>query len=304
MQTEETHVFSDGLRLGATFYWPDGRDDPTPRPVVIACSGFTGLRHIHPARFARFLTERGHACFGFDYRGFADSEGPRHRVLLEEQVRDVIHAVARASRDGRIDASRIILLGWGMGAGLVLDAARQLPGVIGIIALNGFYDGRRFQAAHRGADGLRHFVDRVTEERCERSRSGTTIEADPFDIYPLDPQSRQYVDEVLRRTEGYQAERYSFELADSLLRWAPEAHAPAMELPLLIGHGDANLLHPVGEAESLHRSYGGPKELYWIEGAGHTEFMHDDDPRFRALAAHVADWIESRLAEADAACST
>jgi len=299
VRTEETHLFSDGWRLGASFFWPDHLDTTTARPMVIACSGFTGLRHIHPARFARYLTGCDQPCFGFDYRGFADSEGPRHRVLLEEQVRDVIHAAAYVGGDERVDASRLIILGWGMGAGLALDAARQLPGVVGIIAVNGFYDGRRVQLHHRGDAGYREFCHRVDADRRNRSRTGVATEADPFDIYPLDPQSQMYVDTVLRQAPGYSAEDYSFEMADSLLGWVPEAYADRMDVPLLIAHGDQNRLHPASEAESLYRAYGGPKELFWIGGAGHTEFMHDDDPKFKALGAHIAGWIEARLNEVE-----
>lgn len=301
MQTQETTFFSDGLKLGASYFWPDDHDASTPQPMVLANSGFTGLRHIHPARFARYLTARGIPCFGFDYRGFADSEGPRHRVLLGEQVRDIVHAAGYVAGDERVDASRLLLLGWGMGAGLVLDAARKLPGVLGILAINGFYNGARVQLAHRGEPGYQQFLQRVDEERRQRSRSGEAKQTDPFDIYPLDPQSREYVDNVLRKTPGYQAELYSFELADSLLRWDAEAYADRMDTPLLIAHGDENLLHPVDEAKSLHASYAGPKELFWIEGAGHTEFMHDDDPKFQALGQRAAEWIEARLTEAKGA---
>jgi len=297
MRTEETAFFSDGLKLAGSYFWPDDWDESAPRPMVLANSGFTGLRTIHPARFARYLTSRGLPCFGFDYRGFAESEGTRFRVLLEEQVRDIIHAIAYVSGDDRVDASRLILLGWGMGAGLVIDAARTSPGIAGIVAVNGFYNGARVQLAHRGEQGLNEFRARVQDELRRRSRSGAAHETDPFDIYPLDAQSRTYVDDVLRKSPGYVAERYSFELADSLLRWDAEAFADRVHLPLLIAHGDRNQLHPVSEAESLHAAYAGPKELYWIEGAGHTEFMHDDDPKFQALGARVADWIESALTD-------
>lgn len=297
MRTEETNFFSDGWKLDASLFWPDEFDAATPQPMVIACSGFTGLRRIHPARFARYLTRCNQPCFGFDYRGFADSDGPRHRVLLEEQVRDIMHAVSFVSGDERVDASRLILLGWGMGAGLVLDAARQLPGIVGIIAINGFYDGRRVQLYHRGEMGLREFCQRIDVDRRNRSRTGIATKADPFEIYPLDPQSRQYVDIVLQQTPGYSADGYSFELADSLLGWLPEAYAGRMRLPLLLAHADQNLLHPPSEAESLYGVYGGPKALFWIEGAGHTEFMHDDDPKFQALGARIAGWIEARLSE-------
>jgi alpha-beta hydrolase superfamily lysophospholipase len=294
MRDESVQFFSDGLRLSGGFFWPDGQVTH-PRPLVIACSGFTGLMSIHPARFARFLTGRGRACFGFDYRGFADSGGQRGRVLLEEQVRDILHACAFASADPRVAADRVFLLGWGMGAGLVLDAARALPGVAGVIAVNGFYCGERVQRAHRGEQGLRAFRERVDAERARRAATGRAEMVDPFEIYPLDAQSREYVDAVLRKTPNYEAERYSMELADSLLRWNPQAYASKMRIPLLLAHGTENRLHPPAEAESLYAAYGGPKSLYFIEGAGHTEFMHDEDPRFQALAERIADWLDERL---------
>lgn len=291
MQTKPVTFYSDALRLSGAFFLPDDDDGGAAAPLVIPCSGFTGLMDIHPARFARSLTAAGHRCFAFDYRGFADSEGERGRVLLGEQVRDIMHATAFAASDERVDESKIILLGWGMGAGLVLDAARHLPGIIGLIGANGFYDGARVQRAHRGEEGMRRFLYEVHTERAERARTGKARYADPFDIYPLDPASREYVDNTLRKFEEYDAEQYSFEMADSLLRWRPEAYAPEMEIPLLIAHGDRNALHPTDEAKSLHDSYAGPKELFWIEGAGHTEFMHDEDPKYQALASKVVEFV-------------
>jgi len=289
MQTEPATFYSDGLRLSGAFFLPDG-DNGARAPLVIPCSGFTGLMDIHPSRFARSLTAAGFRCFAFDYRGFAGSEGERGRVLLEDQVRDIIHATAFAQSDVRVDETRVVLLGWGMGAGLVMDASRWLPGIAGLIGANGFYDGARVQRHHRGEAGMREFLESTTSERAERARTGEAERVDPFDIYPLDPVSREYVDNTLRTFKDYDTERYSFELADSLLRWRPEAYAPHMTTPLLIAHGDNNELHSVGEAESLHSSYGGSSELFWIEGAGHTEFMHDDDPRYKALAAKVIEF--------------
>lgn len=295
MTEEQATFYSDGLKLAGSFYWPDDVDGGARQSVTIACSGFTGLRCIHPARFARYLTKRGHACFGFDYRGCADSEGPAGRVLLTEQVRDIIHAAAFVSADARVDARRLFLLGWGMGAGLVLDAARAMPGVIGLIAANGFYSGARVQRAHRGDDAFRAFCQQVAVERRERVRTGKAATVDPFDVYPLDAQSRAYVDNVLRKTPGYEAERYSMELADSLLRWDAESLARTLDIPLLVAHGAENRLHPPSEAESLHAVYSGPKTLFWLEGAGHTEFMHDDDPKFQRLAGRICDWMNERL---------
>jgi uncharacterized protein len=80
------------------------------------------------------------------------------------------------------------------------------------------------------------------------------------------------------------------------LRWFPEAHAKYMWTPLLLAHGTRNALHPVSEAESLFAAYGGPKQLYWIEGVGHTEWMFDDNPHFQMLGERIVQWVDDLLA--------
>lgn len=295
MKNEEVTFFSDGLKLRGTFHLPDHFDASRRHPLIVPCSGFTGLRHIHPERFARFFTARGCLCFSFDYRGFGDSEGTRRRVVLEEQVRDLLHAIGYADGDPRVDPDRLILLGWGMGAGVVLDAARELLGVVGLIVINGFYNGKRVQQAQRTTAQFFEFRDRVREQYAERARSGEVHWGDPFYYYPLDEQSKEYVESVLKKHKFYDTEHYSAELADSLLRWHPEAYAPHMHTPLFIGHGDRNALHPPTEAQQLFSAYGGPRELYWIEGAGHTEWMHDDHPHFLRLCERLDDWLKRLL---------
>lgn len=291
MQTEDHVLYSDGLKLGAALHLPDDHDGTTPLPLVVPCSGFTGLRHIHPERFARALTTRGYACFSFDYRGFADSEGIRNRVLLAEQVRDIRAATAYATSDPRIDADRVALLGWGVGAGIVIEACWAMPRVRAIIAANGFYNGKRFQAAHRTPSELRALEERVWAARERRARTNEHETVDPFDIHPLDDSSRGYVDYFLKAVRGYDAEGYDLDFAESLLAWNPEALASEFTRPILIAHGEENDLYPLSEALSLYRAWGGEKMLHRLASAGHTEWMHDDDPRFLSLAETIAGWL-------------
>ncbi len=297
MQTESVTFYSDGLKLDGAFFLPDQFDASRAHPLVVACSGFTGLMNIHPARFARYLTARGYLCFGFDYRGFANSEGERGRVILDEQVRDILHATSFAEADPRVDERKVILLGWGMGAGLVLDAARELLGALGLICINGFYSGKRVQLAHRSPTGYLEFRDQTRKQYADRAKTGKARWDDPFFFYPLDRQSQSYVDNVLRQYDEYDTNEYSGELADSLLRWHPEAYAPYMRTPVLIAHATRNALHPYTEAEQLFEAYGGPKELYWIHDAGHTEWMHDEDPRFLTLGRKIEAWLGKLLEE-------
>jgi len=293
MREEPRAFYSDGLRLDASLYLPD-REPAAGTPTVIACSGFTGLKTIHPARFSRALTARGYPCFGFDYRGFGKSEGSAQSVLLDEQARDIVSAVMTVTQERSLAGRPVVLLGWGMGGGLVLQAAPLVRSYLaGLVAANGFFDAVRVQRAVRGSSGWEEFSGWYQKERAAAVQKTEETEIDAFRIYPLDDVSRGYVDSVLRKTDGY-ATTVKIGFADSLLSFRPEAHLEGLEdLPLLIAHGTQNALHSPEEARSLFARYPGPKELHWLEGAGHTEWMADDDPIFIALCDRLHAWLQT-----------
>jgi fermentation-respiration switch protein FrsA (DUF1100 family) len=79
---------------------------------------------------------------------------------------------------------------------------------------------------------------------------------------------------------------------ESLLSWNPEALASEYTLPILVAHGEDNDLSPLSEALSLYRKWNGEKSLYRIVGAGHTDWMHDDNQHFIALAEAIGNWLD------------
>lgn len=294
MLEQKIQFKSDSLTLDGAFFKDAERDDPR-LPIVIVCSGFTGQKNIHPERFARSLSAKGFTVFGFDYRGFGDSEGEREHVLLEEQVRDIANAVAVVSQRANSEGRKVVLAGWGMAGGLILDAYRICQDqVAGLVAMNGFFDAVRVQKALRGEHGWKAFRSFMAEERSRLAQGGESHGIDPFEIYPLDPVSREYVETELVKAPGYGVTS-TFDFADSLISFCPESHLDERfsAVPLLIAHGAENDLHPVTEAYSLYARYPGPKELFMLEGAGHTEWMLDENPKFKAFAGKVADWISS-----------
>lgn len=296
MIEEKTSFYSEGLKLDASFYLPETGTEANDRPIVLTCSGFMGLNHIHPARFARGLTGLGYTCFGFDYRGFAESEGERRRVLLEEQITDIANAAAYASGHENAYGGRVLLMGWGMGGGLVLEAARLIPKVVGLVCMNGFYNGKRVQKLVRGFSSYVQFLERTDRARALSVRTGEVIDVDPFSIYPLDPQSEDYVDTVLRQVPEFGGLVKPM-LADSLLRFAPDTNLEDFSrVPLLIAHGERNFLHPPIEAEELYKAYPGPKQIHWLWNAGHTEWMDDSDPHFQNLVSAIDNWYHSEVA--------
>lgn len=293
--------FSSGLRLDADLYLPDDGGAGAPYPVVIPSSGYQGLKVIHPERFARTLTERGYAVLAFDYRGFGTSEGERGRLVPQEWAEDLRAAVDRVSTVEEIDSDRIGLLGWGMGGGVVVAEAAEDDRVGAVAAVNGIADGTRSTRNMHDDESWRSLLERVAADRGRRSEWGRSEITSPWDIVRLDRDGRTdgYVGAELYRAPGFGA-GVTLESADMLLRFSPEsvAHRIAPR-PLLVVHGGANELHKPEEARSLYAHADEPKRLEIIEGAGHTEWMFDDHPTFRALVDQLdgffADAFDSAL---------
>lgn len=281
---------SDGFLLDGAFFIDDSHNLPE-LPIVIVCSGFTGLKHIHPERFARALTPKGFTTFGFDYRGFGESEGPRGKVLLEEQARDIANAVAFVSERANLTACKIVLAGWGMAGGLIFDAFKINPNIDGLVAMNGFYDAKRVQKALRGEKGWRAFVDFMAFERCRLTRGGEAHGINPFvSIHWIrSAVNTKYVNNVLRKNTDYGVTS-ALTFADSLISFNPEANLEGFEnTPLLIAYSADNALHPVTEPESLYTKYPGPKALFLLEVGGHTEWMLDESPLFSKFSSVIGN---------------
>ncbi len=295
MQERAIGFYSDGLRLDGTLYLPPGLRPGERRPAVVACSGYLGLNAIYPRLFADPLTSGGYVVLGFDYRGNGTSEGTPGRLLIEEQLRDIKSGLTFVREQPEVDRDRIALLGWGMGAGSVVEVASrdERPGAV--VALNGFYNGRSFLRARHGEMGLRSLGARLEEDRVKRSLTGHGDYTDPYEVYPLDPATMQEVEENLVPVPGF-GPQTALELLESLLSFDAESvvHKIAPR-PLFVGHGEQNELHPFEDALSLYGKAERPKHFYRIQGK-HNDFMRKDHPGFAALSEELLGWLDEQFA--------
>lgn len=294
MKEKASRFYSDGLLLDGSIFFSDNVESGANAPIVLVMSGFTGLKSIHPARFARVLNDFGLHCFSFDYRGFADSEGTPNQVILTEQARDVRNALAHIRGLDFVDPDRIAIAGWGMGAGVVLQAAAEERSIAALAMLNGFYDGAAFLKYHLG-DKWRQYLKDVESWACEQARSGAWPEKPAEDMYPLDAGSKKYVENTLYTYDKYSYDLYATSLAHSLVGWAPILSAPRVTAPCFLMHGKANALHPFSEAEVLKHALRAPLTEMFLGDIGHTEWMQDDDPVFQRVSAGLGTWLSEQL---------
>ena len=292
MRSVPLAFFSNGHRLDADLHLPDA-ETGAPYPVVIPASGYQGLKVIHPERFARALTQRGYAVIAFDYRGFGMSEGERGRLVPQEWAEDVRAAVDRASSHPDLDASRIALLGWGLGGGVVVAEAADDPRVRVVVACNGIADGYRSTRNMHDEGSWDELVKRIEADRGHRASTGRSETTSPWDIVRLDLDSRtdQYVGDELYRAPGF-GSGVTLESADYLLRFQPAAVASRISpRPLLVVHGAENQLHRPEEAQHLYEAAGEPKRIELLEGRGHTEWMADENPVFQQLVELIDGFV-------------
>jgi len=292
---KKTAFYSEGLRLTASLYHPDVMTDDGPHPAVIIASGYQGFNEFYPKMFARALTRHGYVCFGFDYRGFADSEGEKGRVLIDEQIADLRNAISFVRSRDEVDQRRLGLIGWGMGAANSIIAAERSREVAAVAALNGFYNGARWLQAVHPYDEWMKLVDAVAEDRVQRVLTGESRLGETFEHYPLDPMTKEYVGAELAGVYGF-GHPTRIQFTESIIDLDAERAAPHLRgTPLFIGHGVRNALHPFSEAEHLFAAAESPKTLYRIDGR-HNDFMYSDDPVFTALCGRLTEFFDDAFA--------
>lgn len=301
MTRQPLPFFSGGLRLDADLHLPESGESAAP--VVIACSGYQGQKVIQPERFARGLVPLGYAVLTFDYRGFGDSEGERGRLVPQEWAEDIRAGVDRLSGLDEVDTSRLGLIGWGLGGGVVVAEAADDPRVRAVACLNGIADGFRSTRNMHDDTSWARLLSRVEADRARRTTLGRSEITDPWDIVrlDLDTSTQGYVSEELYKTPGF-GSGVTLESADYLLRFSPaEVVGRISPRHLLIVHGSHNGLHKPIEAETLYERAGQPKRLEILEGHGHTDFMFDGHPTFARVIGLLDEFFSAAFGEVPSA---
>ncbi|KEF36310.1 Alpha/beta hydrolase family [Schinkia azotoformans MEV2011] len=294
MKERQISFYSEGYKLEGTVYLPDDYVEGEKRPAIIPNSGYNGFNEFYPRLFARNLTEAGFVCLGFDYRGFANSEGENGRVILDEQVEDIMNAITFLQVQPEVDSERIGLIGWGMGGSNVVRVAAKDKRVKAVAALNGFYDGERWLKSIHSYVEWMEIVKTVEQDRITRVTTGKSELADPFIHYPLDPATDDYVQKELAPLSPF-GKQTQIQFTDSIMNMNAEKVAKEISpIPLFVGHGKDNLLHPLEESKGLYEAAQEPKQFYLIDGK-HNDFMYHEHPVFQALTSELALFFNTNL---------
>lgn len=173
-------IWSEGTRMAAELFVPDGLVAGETRPAILLCHGWAGPMSHLSKTYAPFFCRAGFICLTFDYRGWYESDARlatpdplpapdadgwvtvRARPVREvvdplDQHRDICNAIDWLLSEPGVDRERLGLWGSSFGGGHVLHVAgedsrvkavvAQVPGMGQAADANGF--------THKGPEGER-----------------------------------------------------------------------------------------------------------------------------------------------------
>ena len=218
--------------------------------AIIVAHGFT-LSWQRPSVW-RVISRmrRFGGVLSFDFRGHGRSGGAS--TLGDREIKDLAVVVAYARELGY---ARVALVGFSMGASVVLRFAGLIGGADAVVSVSGpgwWY--------YRGTRPMRrvHFaVERRLGRLVTRKLLNTRIQGGRWNPVPVPP---------------------------------AEAAARISPVPLLIVHGDQDGYFPVEHAQQIYAAAREPKDLWVIQGYGHAEAAAS-----AALLDRIGGWVRTAV---------
>lgn len=300
MITETFEFFADGIRLDGVLWRPSDMPEDMELPTVVVCSGLHGFKEWVPARFAPAALELGYQCVGFDYRGAGSSDGPRSRILPDERVRDALACVTAVRARPDVEPESVVMLGWGLGAGIAVRAASEDLEIAAVCCVNGAGDyGRTARDAVPYPVWL-DWLDRLEEDRARRALTGQSDMVDYRNIT-----NPGYIEEFQANTRFFSemeahgekpVPEVTLESCEAYLRFEPELVVGAVApRPILILHGARNHVIPVDESHRLYDVADEPKTIHIVSDGAHLDMLDPDTDAYDETLAVVASWLAEAL---------
>jgi pimeloyl-[acyl-carrier protein] methyl ester esterase len=226
-----------------------------------------------------FLARGGRRAIAPDLRGHGRSPAPGSAFGLADLARDVAALFDALAHEGAV------LLGWSLGAEVALAAAPLLRGrVAALVLVSGtprFTEGEGWPHGlpARSVDGLALRVRRDAPKTVARFFDGMFVEGE------LDATGRARADAVRAAVRPADPGALLSAL-DVLAREDLRAGLPALDLPVLLVHGDRDPVCPPGASRAMAAAI--PRaRLVEVAGAGHAPFLSRPGPFRDALASFL-----------------
>lgn len=150
--TDVSIAARDGLALHGWFFPAPAAPDADPgaatrAPAVLFCHGNAGNVSSHDA-YAKWLSERGFHVLVFDYRGYGRSDLPKGGITRAGLLADANAALDWLLARPDVDASRVGVYGYSLGAAVALALAAERGEVGAVVTTAGFASWRSIADDH------------------------------------------------------------------------------------------------------------------------------------------------------------
>ena len=241
----------------------------------------------HSARYqhvARFFAERGWSVHGYDQRGHGESEGRRVYTPSFEQLLDDAETFLERVR-ATDDATPLVLLGHSMGGLEVASLLSRRRPAVDAAVLSG-----AALAPGEGFGALTRLLIAVLGRLAPRLRLPSSLDAEGLSRDP-EVVAAYLADPLVDK-------RYSARLVSELLGaiTAIEAGAAAVEVPLLVVHGEDDPLCPVDGSRRFVEQVTTPGS----EFRSYTRLRHEvlNEPEREQVMNDIAAWLDKHVARA------
>lgn len=290
---EKVRFFSGpGYGLSGVVSVPDSGGGP--HPGVVLCQGYAGLKEALMPAVAQRLSREGYATLRFDYRGFGESEGPRHRLIPLEQVEDIRNGVTCLGLRDEVDPGRMGIWGTSFGGAHAAYAAAVDRRVRCIVSAVGVADGERWLHCLRREWEWQKFLEELREDRNRRVRTGRSRRVHPYHIMETTPEGWEFWNETVAANPERAEVEIPLECADAIIEYKPEAVAHRMESPALYVSAGLDALTPVSEQASLYRRSPDPRRHVVVPGVDHHGLYKE--PHLGRLLDLSVEWLHEHLA--------
>ena len=285
---ERLTFYSDGLKLVGCLYVPEGVKAGTKRSAVVLCGGFGAHQERFLPEMAGYLARQGYVALTFDYRGFGESQGPRWRMIPQEQVRDISNAITFLENKDVVDKERIGLLGASFGGANVCYVAGVDTRVRCAVSIVGVGCGEKWLRSLRRAWEWREFLKELDEDRRQRVLTGTSRVVDRLYIMLPDPNTAEMTRVTLQKYPETCTEM-PLETADAVVNFHPEE---------VVGHiSPRGALFIVAAEDDLVRNEN-TREMYdlagepkrWVELEGCQHYDAYASPYFERVMDESMAW--------------
>lgn len=293
MRTQPVSFYSEGSRLSALWRSPDGLPAGGRLRAIVQGPGWLGLKDAKLyVRYHEALTAAGFGVLIFDYRGFGESEGDRHRLSPADQLRDLISAVTYLTTREDVDPDALGTFGTGgTGGGNAVLLAAADPRIRAVVSQVPVADGADWLHRMRAEHEWLAFLAALADDRRQRVLTGTGRMVSPREEIMV-PTPERRTTTVKADVDDRVPTKVSLAAAEEIIAYRPAEAAAALTTPLLVIGVEDDATTPTDHAQRLYQAARGPKALIMQR---HTTHYAAYDRYWEQVTPRIVGWFEKYL---------